>query len=1272
MGSLPPGWDLDYDGSRWFYRYRPSGLTQYTFPKEGDEFPDFVDAGAPAPALAPEEKLESQQQVKRRGDSGKGRKTKSSGMGATGGPASVTWDDDDDDGNDYGYFQPENFMYLGPCSYTDVSPLADESDADGLAGRAKPKDVSPSMSRATTDAASDRVTSPPVGSIYTPQPSRAEPAAEYDVVPAVDTPPQNTATPAEPQADQTAPSDVPMLDSRDRPHELPEATSFNPVGVVPEMATEDTAKAYIELHPDPVEMGDNSVLAPIETFYLNVAELPSQTSPVERKEVEPPPQRRRAASQPLQRVYPFQPREDDDPDRPPTPLGSSPAPAPSPQPPTAQPKTDSSTPDIQESRSEDQPPSTSPQELSKITRKSTDAGTKPGLRPLTPELAPVSGSEGEKPPASVSSAGSDHSDRSGQADSCSMPAPLMTGPKQTTSETGTLHTSTEPFAEDADSPPPVPAKIPVPSALVPGQPTSSGSPSGLPRKIRQRPHSISLPGSPEPLSKSARPDVLQHLRRVPQSLQPGTPSPLPVAVPGKEKTIQKPRATPSPLGFEKRTAGQAAPAPGQPATVPGVTSTAGPLSGHSPPEQPISTPSSLEIRSSSSAGGSNSSSQSQVNSAEPSLTVHPVGVAGPSSGDQEEGQHQKASQSRQGALPQGQLHAAGSYFPPQPSRTPDQLARSAEKGKDRASPLDQSAKLPGPSGGSTLNESQVSGQSTDQQKGPTPHVASNSSPLNSQQAALRPREHQQAPPVPSKQPLPAQPPQAQAQPPAQPAPLHDSALGHFLDPITEQPEHEDSASLARKASLASQASSHRHSMPVIPSGDGNVQDHSVAPCRGSETAQPNPQSLVLRQQQGSGIPPTNPAQPPMQPRALGIPPSSIVAPQRPMESVPVQPNFQQHPAPGMYAKQPIPGTAGPPAGKPSMAQALEKGKSKWLSKLLKSSKTSGNPPPQQQYVWNGPVVIPLSQSPAPGAPWSPGSVGATPAPAPSGGEQARGPATSSAQGPPALPPQPVNAGQKHQRQGSGALRMVPTSLGQTGQKPPAPAPAKPENEPIQASRLSPAAPVTQPGGPLSLNPVVQAAPPPQPGPIAASQPDQGTTPRDQPRNMEQAQSPSDAGPARTESVKSTLTASTTRTESVRSEFTTISTSEAQPQPVLKPRIVQVSRPPTTQNISQPPHNGSAPSLAPQTRFGPPQSALNLDPNGRQAPKQDGLRMISLHVQNGPSAEGSSARESMISEVSSADSADSRRVSGLSTGSATPRKKVVKAGDYSGGGWGGDV
>lgn len=57
MDGLPTGWESDYDGTRWLYRYAPTGRIQFTFPKPGDEFPQFDAPGAGRIALTPEDQL---------------------------------------------------------------------------------------------------------------------------------------------------------------------------------------------------------------------------------------------------------------------------------------------------------------------------------------------------------------------------------------------------------------------------------------------------------------------------------------------------------------------------------------------------------------------------------------------------------------------------------------------------------------------------------------------------------------------------------------------------------------------------------------------------------------------------------------------------------------------------------------------------------------------------------------------------------------------------------------------------------------------------------------------------------------------------------------------------------------------------------------------------------------------------------------------------------------------------------------------------------------
>ncbi|KAM4066624.1 hypothetical protein HRG_000703 [Hirsutella rhossiliensis] len=160
MVGLPPGWEADYDGRRWFYTYRPTGHAQYSFPSEGDEFPHFVDASAPAPDLAPEERHESEQQVRR------------------------------------------------------------QSEGGGGGGGNKPQ----------------------------------EPAGQ----------PRMSATAAHPV------SNLWEADFKIAAHELlaevspPPPPVFDPVGIVAEMPTEHTPVSRIEMHPEPAELGDNSILAPVE------------------------------------------------------------------------------------------------------------------------------------------------------------------------------------------------------------------------------------------------------------------------------------------------------------------------------------------------------------------------------------------------------------------------------------------------------------------------------------------------------------------------------------------------------------------------------------------------------------------------------------------------------------------------------------------------------------------------------------------------------------------------------------------------------------------------------------------------------------------------------------------------------------------------------------------------------------------------------------------------------------------------------------------------
>ncbi|KAK1637674.1 hypothetical protein BDP81DRAFT_425673 [Colletotrichum phormii] len=305
MAALPTGWEWDYDGSRWLYRYRPNGHEQFHFPKEGDEFPDFVDCFSPAPELAPEEKLESQQQLKRRTTADA---NPTSQMRATGGPMSdfgmsrsgfggpMGNDDDDSDGF---FFQPENFMYLGPGAYDDISPEADEDEREealGKPGVGEGGRGSSNKNHARLDVASIKSGVSPLQSetntpsIINSVPVRgAEAVSEAPAEMVLAEQPLNINTDTSPDPNQTLPPSpgVPLLDSVEKPRPGYSASfqrpPWDPVGTMAEMATEHTAPAHIETHPDPVEMADTAVLAPIETNFadLGIAELPERSSPAE-------------------------------------------------------------------------------------------------------------------------------------------------------------------------------------------------------------------------------------------------------------------------------------------------------------------------------------------------------------------------------------------------------------------------------------------------------------------------------------------------------------------------------------------------------------------------------------------------------------------------------------------------------------------------------------------------------------------------------------------------------------------------------------------------------------------------------------------------------------------------------------------------------------------------------------------------------------------------------------------------------------------------------
>ncbi|KAK8054648.1 hypothetical protein PG994_009715 [Apiospora phragmitis] len=130
MSVLPEGWEWDYDGTRWLYRYKPSGLVQYHFPKPGDEFPEYVGFGIGSFDLEPEERLASDIQTKRRDTLGgtQSGAVPNLSQRQKKPPAEI------DEIGATGYFDPEEFMYLGPGGYADVLTSPEEEDGNRLTG----------------------------------------------------------------------------------------------------------------------------------------------------------------------------------------------------------------------------------------------------------------------------------------------------------------------------------------------------------------------------------------------------------------------------------------------------------------------------------------------------------------------------------------------------------------------------------------------------------------------------------------------------------------------------------------------------------------------------------------------------------------------------------------------------------------------------------------------------------------------------------------------------------------------------------------------------------------------------------------------------------------------------------------------------------------------------------------------------------------------------------------------------------------------------------
>jgi len=265
MTSLPEHWESDYDGSRWFYRYRPTGIIQFTFPKPGDEYPEYIDAFAPPLDLPPEEKLVSQQQMKRRSTAERSaslvsNKAKDGSDEVTSATLAK--------GEGGFWFQPE-YMYLG-----DISPLQEEIDEElRLVSEQQAKEKKAAAAGAIQaspgqDGAQPHI-SPYTSAGTTPLTGNSKPA---------------TGTP---EIDGAA------IATRDSPGRAAtvQPTHQPPLGFVAELPSEITAKCREDTHPTPVELPGHRMVGEetpsmhyVDAFEIAPVELPAQTAPAGRRE----------------------------------------------------------------------------------------------------------------------------------------------------------------------------------------------------------------------------------------------------------------------------------------------------------------------------------------------------------------------------------------------------------------------------------------------------------------------------------------------------------------------------------------------------------------------------------------------------------------------------------------------------------------------------------------------------------------------------------------------------------------------------------------------------------------------------------------------------------------------------------------------------------------------------------------------------------------------------------------------------------------------------
>ncbi|CAK7241239.1 MAG: hypothetical protein STHCBS139747_002699 [Sporothrix thermara] len=248
MASLPEGWESDYDGNRWFFRYKATGAVQYIFPKEGDEFPEYFDNFGPISQSytpTPEERLESDRQRRKLGMPKRTPSSSTTARNRDDEPMSATVGRGDFlDASSYDMFGG----FLGPASFTDVSPVDEHDDGPTSTAAALDDPTQRGIVEADSNPAS-HLTTPSIANSASPA---GVPASAADVV-----------------------GEVPPFIQPVEVHELPDAATksgrhyaSDPVGNMSELATEQTLHCEDELAP--VELDS----APIQPGPAELAHEP--------------------------------------------------------------------------------------------------------------------------------------------------------------------------------------------------------------------------------------------------------------------------------------------------------------------------------------------------------------------------------------------------------------------------------------------------------------------------------------------------------------------------------------------------------------------------------------------------------------------------------------------------------------------------------------------------------------------------------------------------------------------------------------------------------------------------------------------------------------------------------------------------------------------------------------------------------------------------------------------------------------------------------------